>query len=116
MPLFLRLIVATTLLVSSSGCSGQNAATNNRSVNHQQTRSDKVDVRLLSHNDQKISVIRAVREITGLGLADAKRLVDSAPIFVKQGVAKEEAEQIRQKLETAGATVEVKGTLTPGPL
>jgi len=108
MPLVLSLVVATTLLVSSSGCSGQKAGTDNPSVNHQQTKSDKVNVRLVSHNDQKISVIKAVRDISGLGLADAKKLVESAPIFVKQSVSKEEAEQIRQKLETAGATVEVK--------
>jgi len=57
---------------------------------------------------QKIKVIKAVREITGLGLKDAKELVDSAPKPVKEGVAKDEAEEIKAKLEEQGATVELK--------
>ncbi|RKD22750.1 50S ribosomal protein L7/L12 [Ammoniphilus oxalaticus] len=56
----------------------------------------------------KINVIKAVREITGLGLKDAKALVDGAPGVVKEGVSKEEAEEIKGKLEEAGATVELK--------
>ena len=56
----------------------------------------------------KIKVIKAVREITGLGLAEAKALVDGAPKEVKTGVAKAEAEEIKKKLEEAGATVELK--------
>ena len=57
---------------------------------------------------QKIKVIKAVREITGLGLKEAKDLVDSAPKAVKEDVPKEEAEQIREKLSEVGADVEVK--------
>jgi len=56
----------------------------------------------------KILVIKAVRELTGLGLKEAKDLVDAAPKPVKEGVAKEEAEQVKEKLAEAGATVEVK--------
>ncbi|RMD47799.1 MAG: 50S ribosomal protein L7/L12 [Aquificota bacterium] len=66
------------------------------------------DVILQSAGDKKINVIKAVREITGLGLKEAKELVDSAPKPIKEGVSKEEAEQIKAKLEEAGATVEVK--------
>ena len=66
------------------------------------------DVILQSPGDKKINVIKAVREITGLGLKEAKELVDSAPKAIKEGVSKEEAEQIKAKLEEAGATVEVK--------
>lgn len=63
---------------------------------------------LKSFGDKKIEVIKAVRAITGLGLADAKKLVEEAPKNVKEGVAKEEAEKIKKELEAAGATVELK--------
>ncbi len=66
------------------------------------------DVILKSPGAKKINVIKVVREITGLGLKDAKALVDGAPKPVKEGVSKEEAEQIKAKLEEAGAEVEVK--------
>ncbi len=66
------------------------------------------DVVLTVIGDKKIQVIKAVREITGLGLKDAKGLVDGAPKAVKEGAAKEEAEEIKAKLESAGATVELK--------
>ncbi len=66
------------------------------------------DVVLASAGDKKIQVIKAVREITGLGLKEAKALVDEAPKAVKEGVAKEEAEEMKAKLEEAGATVELK--------
>ncbi len=56
----------------------------------------------------KILVIKAVRELTGLGLKEAKDLVDAAPKAVKEGVAKEEADQVKEKLAEAGATVEIK--------
>ena len=56
----------------------------------------------------KILVIKAVRELTGLGLKEAKDLVDAAPQAVKEGVAKDEAEQVKEKLAEAGATVEVR--------
>lgn len=66
------------------------------------------DVILEDAGSSKIQVIKAVREITGLGLKDAKDLTDSAPKAVKEGVSKEEAEEIKEKLEEAGATVELK--------
>jgi len=66
------------------------------------------DVVLKSVGASKINVIKVVREITNLGLKDAKELVDSAPKPVKEGVSKEEAEEIKKKLEEAGAEVEMK--------
>ena len=66
------------------------------------------DVILTAFGDKKIQVIKEVRAITGLGLKDAKELVDSAPKPVKEAVAKEEAEKIKAQLEEAGAQVEVK--------
>jgi large subunit ribosomal protein L7/L12 len=66
------------------------------------------DVILANPGANKINVIKVVREITGLGLKEAKDLVDGAPKPVKEGVSKEEAEQIKKKLEEAGATVEIK--------
>ncbi|WP_457601230.1 50S ribosomal protein L7/L12 [Hydrogenivirga sp.] len=66
------------------------------------------DVVLKSPGGNKIQVIKVVREITGLGLKEAKELVDNAPKPVKEGVSKEEAEQIKAKLEEAGAEVELK--------
>ena len=56
----------------------------------------------------KVAVIKAVREITGLGLVDAKKLVDGAPAAIKENVSPEEAESIKEKLVAAGATVEIK--------
>lgn len=66
------------------------------------------DVILTSAGSSKVGVIKEVRGITGLGLKEAKEVVDNAPKAVKEGVSKEEAEQIKEKLEAAGATVEVK--------
>ena len=66
------------------------------------------DVVLASAGASKINVIKEVRSITGLGLKEAKDLVEGAPKPVKEGVSKDEAEQIKAKLEEAGATVEVK--------
>ena len=66
------------------------------------------DVILASAGDKKIQVIKEVRTITGLGLKDAKDLVESAPKPIKEGVKKEEAEEIKKKVEEAGGTVEVK--------
>jgi len=66
------------------------------------------DVILASAGDKKINVIKEVRGITGLGLKEAKDLVEGAPKAVKEGVAKDEAEEIKKKLEEAGATVELK--------
>ena len=66
------------------------------------------DIILTAHGDKKIQVIKEVRAITGLGLKDAKTLVDDLPKPVKEGVPKEEAEKIQAQLEEAGAQVEVK--------
>jgi len=66
------------------------------------------DVILASAGDQKIKVIKVVRELTGLGLKEAKDLVDNAPKPVKEGISKEEAEEVKAKLAEVGANVEVK--------
>ena len=66
------------------------------------------DVVLEGFGDNKIAVIKAVREITGLGLADAKAVVEAAPKAIKEGVSKDEAEELKKKLEEAGAKVELK--------
>ena len=66
------------------------------------------DVVLTAAGDKKIQVIKEVRAITGLGLKDAKDLVEGAPKPIKEGVKKEEADEIKQKVEAAGGTVEVK--------
>ena len=66
------------------------------------------DVILTAAGQEKIKVIKAVREITGLGLKEAKAVVDEAPKAVKEGVSKEEAEELKAKLEEVGASVELK--------
>ena len=66
------------------------------------------DVVLANAGASKVKVIKVVREVTGLGLKEAKDLVDNAPKTLKEGVSKEEAEEIKAKLEETGATVEVK--------
>ena len=69
---------------------------------------DSFDVVLAATGDQKINVIKEVRAITGLGLKEAKDMVDGAPKTLKEGVKKEEAEEMKNKLEAAGAKVELK--------
>ena len=66
------------------------------------------DVILSNVGDKKVQVIKVVREVTGLGLKEAKALVDTAPKPVKEGIKKEEAEQIKAKFEEVGASVEIK--------
>ena len=66
------------------------------------------DVILASVGDAKMKVIKAVKDLTGLGLKDAKAIVDEAPKAIKEGASKEEAEELKAKLEEVGATVEVK--------
>lgn len=66
------------------------------------------NVELTGFGDNKISVIKVVKEITGLGLADAKGLVDNAPSVLKEGVKKEEAEEMKKKVSEAGGTIELK--------
>ncbi|MDO4426632.1 MAG: 50S ribosomal protein L7/L12 [Moraxella sp.] len=69
---------------------------------------DDFTVVLTGAGDKKVGVIKVVRELTGLGLKEAKDLVEGAPQTIKEGVAKAEAEEIKKKLEEAGATVELK--------
>jgi large subunit ribosomal protein L7/L12 len=66
------------------------------------------DIELAAAGDKKINVIKAVREITALGLKEAKEMVDGAPSVVKEAVSKDEAEEIKKKLEEAGASVNLK--------
>jgi large subunit ribosomal protein L7/L12 len=69
---------------------------------------DEFDVVLTSFGEKKVAVIKAVRTITGLGLKEAKDMVESAPTTVKEAVSKSEAEELKKQLEEAGATVELK--------
>ena len=69
---------------------------------------NEVSVILASAGANKINVLKEVRAITGLGLKEAKDLVDAAPKAIKEGIKKEEAEEIKKKLEEAGATIEIK--------
>ena len=69
---------------------------------------DSFDVELTSAGDSKVKVIKVVREVTGLGLKEAKDLVDSAPKVIKEGVSKAEAEELKTKLEAEGAKVTLK--------
>ena len=69
---------------------------------------DEFDVVLSSAGDKKVNVIKAVRAITGLGLKEARALVDEAPSPIKEGASKDEAEDFKKQLEEAGATVELK--------
>ncbi len=69
---------------------------------------DEFDVVLTAFGDKKVGVIKAVRGITGLGLKEAKDMVESAPTPIKEGVSKDEAEEMKKQLEEAGGTVELK--------
>jgi large subunit ribosomal protein L7/L12 len=90
---------AAPVAVAAAPAAGEAAAADEKS---------EFDVILASFGDKKINVIKAVRAITGLGLKEAKELVDGAPGTVKEGASKEEAEEIKKQLEEAGATVELK--------
>ena len=89
---------AAGVMVAAGGAAGGAAA----------EEKSEFDVELTEAGAQKIKVIKAVREITGLGLKDAKDVVEAAPKVIKEGVAKEEAEEIKAKLEEVGAGVELK--------
>ncbi|RFF26906.1 MULTISPECIES: 50S ribosomal protein L7/L12 [unclassified Wenzhouxiangella] len=91
---------AAPVAVAGAAAGGEEAA-----AAEEQT---EFDVVLASFGDNKVGVIKAVRSITGLGLKEAKELVEGAPTPVKEGVEKDEAEDIKKQLEEAGATVEVK--------
>ena len=76
--------------------------------NEAEAEKDTFNVELTDAGSQKIAVVKVVKEITGLGLKEAKDMVDAAPKVIKEGVKKEEAEEIKKKLEEAGAKVELK--------
>lgn len=84
---------------------GAGAAAGGEEAAEEQT---EFNVMLNSIGDKKINVIKAVREVTSLGLKEAKELVESAPVAVKESVGKDEAEEIKKKFEAAGAQVEIK--------
>ena len=90
---------AIAVAAPTAGASGEEAAS------EEQT---EFDVMLGSFGEKKVGVIKAVRAITGLGLKEAKDLVEAVPSVVKEGVNKDESEEIKKQLEEAGATVEIK--------
>ncbi|HET7521633.1 MAG TPA: 50S ribosomal protein L7/L12 [Candidatus Limnocylindria bacterium] len=96
---------AAPVAVAAAPAAGGDGAAAGAAGGEEQTEFDAV---LTEVGANKILVIKAVRELTGLGLKEAKDLVDAAPKAVKEGVAKEEAEQVKEKLAEAGATVEIK--------
>ncbi|HEY7464420.1 MAG TPA: 50S ribosomal protein L7/L12 [Candidatus Limnocylindria bacterium] len=96
---------AAPVAVAAAPAAGGDGAAAAAGGSEEQTEFDAV---LTEVGANKILVIKAVRELTGLGLKEAKDLVDAAPKAVKEGVAKEEAEQVKEKLAEAGATVEIK--------
>ena len=91
---------AAPMVVPGAGAPGAAAAAEEEKT--------EFDVILTSFGEKKINVIKAVREVTSLGLKEAKDLVESAPKAIKEGVTKEEAEEVKKKFEDAGATIEVK--------
>jgi len=95
-------VSASAAVAVAAPAGGGNAA---EAVAEEQT---EFDVMLSSFGEKKVGVIKAVRAITSLGLKEAKDLVEAAPSLVKEGVTKDESEEIKKQLEEAGATVEVK--------
>ncbi|MBN2057518.1 MAG: 50S ribosomal protein L7/L12 [Candidatus Saganbacteria bacterium] len=89
---------AAPVVVGAAGAAGGEAA----------EAKDEFDVVLADAGAKKIQVLKVLREVTGLGLKEAKELVDSAPKPIKQGIKKEEADEIKKKLEAEGAKVEIK--------
>jgi large subunit ribosomal protein L7/L12 len=96
---------AAPVAVAAAPAAGDGGAAGGAAAAEEQTEFDAV---LTEVGANKILVIKAVRELTGLGLKEAKDLVDAAPKAVREGVTREEAEQAKEKLSEAGATVEVK--------
>lgn len=88
---------------------GGGGGTETKKVEEKPAEPTEFNVELTAAGANKINVIKAVREITGLGLGEAKTLVESAPKMLKEGLSKADAEDIRKKLADAGATVTVKG-------
>ena len=91
---------AASVAVAAPGAAGGDAA-----AAEEQT---EFDVVMSSFGENKVSVIKAVRSITGLGLKEAKDLVEGTPSTIKEGISKEESEEVKKQLEEAGASVEVK--------
>ncbi len=96
---------AAPAAVAAAPAAGGDGAAAGAGATEEQT---EFEATLTDVGANKILVIKAVRELTGLGLKEAKDLVDAAPKAVKEGVTKEEAEQVKEKLAEAGATVEIK--------
>lgn len=92
-------VTAAAVAVAGAGAAAGGAAEEEKT---------EFDVELTSVGDQKIKVIKAVRELTGLGLKEAKEVVDNAPKMIKEGLPKEEAEAAKAKLEEVGATITIK--------
>ena len=90
---------AVAVAAPTPGASGEEVAVEEKT---------EFDVMLVSFGEKKVGVIKAVRAITALGLKEAKDLVEAAPSVVKEGVNKDESEEIKKQLEEAGATVEIK--------
>jgi len=90
---------AVAVAAPTAGVSGEEAADEEKT---------EFDVMLASFGEKKVGVIKAVRALTALGLKEAKDLVEAVPSVVKEGVNKDESEEIKKKLEEAGATVEIK--------
>lgn len=97
-------VTAAAVQVATAHSAGQQGSSDTAAKEEKTT----FDVILSNVGDKKVQVIKVVREITGLGLKEAKALVDTAPKPVKEGVKKEEAEQIKAKFEEVGASVEIK--------
>lgn len=91
--------VSAAALAAAPAAGGETAAAEEK---------DDFNVVITSAGDKKVAVIKVVREVTGLGLKEAKDLVEGAPQNVKEGVSKAEAEELKKKLEEAGASVELK--------
>ena len=96
---------AAPVAVAAAPAAGEAPAEGGAASSEEQS---EFEVSLKEIGPNKINVIKAVREVTSLGLREAKELVESAPTAIKEGIAKEEAEEIKGKLEEAGASVEVK--------
>ena len=90
---------AVAVAAPTAGVSGEEAADEEKT---------EFDVMLASFGEKKVGVIKAVRALTALGLKEAKDLVEAVPSVIKEGVNKDESEEIKKKLEEAGATVEIK--------
>ena len=94
-------VAAPAAVAAGPVASGDDAGDNDSS-------SDTVDLILKSPGDKKINVLKAIREITGLGLKEAKGLVDEAPKPIKEGISKDEAQDLKKQLEEQGAEIELK--------